>query len=124
VNCFNHPDVPAVGICKYCQKGLCLECAVDLEHGIACRNHRVEVTALMNIHSGQPYNDERAVQKTVMLYRLFSRVFLCIGISMAIGGYFIGSIGGFVLIFAGIGFCVFSFIFSMDAKALGKDKSK
>ena len=43
MNCFNHPNIPAVGICKYCQKGLCMECALDLGHGIACKNHREEV---------------------------------------------------------------------------------
>jgi len=46
MNCFNHPDVPAVGICKACQKGLCMECAVDLGHGIACKSHQEEVEML------------------------------------------------------------------------------
>ncbi|RJP47714.1 MAG: hypothetical protein C4583_16315 [Anaerolineaceae bacterium] len=46
MNCFNHLDVPAVGICKYCQKGLCIECAVNLEYGIACKNHQEEVEML------------------------------------------------------------------------------
>jgi len=36
MNCFYHPQVSAVGICKYCQKGLCTECAVDLGHGMGC----------------------------------------------------------------------------------------
>jgi hypothetical protein len=52
MNCFNHPDVPAVGICKACQKGLCMECAIDLGHGIACRNHREEVEVLSQYQSG------------------------------------------------------------------------
>ena len=52
MNCFNHPDVPAVGICKACQKGLCKECAFDLGHGIACKNHREEVEVLSQYQSG------------------------------------------------------------------------
>ncbi|MBI5933960.1 MAG: hypothetical protein HY867_09655 [Chloroflexi bacterium] len=49
MNCFNHPDVPAVGVCKTCQKGLCIVCAYDLGNGIACKNHRDEVEARNSI---------------------------------------------------------------------------
>lgn len=37
MNCFYHPKIVAVGICRNCQKGLCLECAADLKNGIACK---------------------------------------------------------------------------------------
>jgi len=37
MNCFNHPAVPAVGICKGCYQGLCSNCAVRVGRGIACR---------------------------------------------------------------------------------------
>ena len=37
MNCFYHPSVVAVGCCKSCMKGLCLECGHDLEKGLACR---------------------------------------------------------------------------------------
>ena len=38
MNCFNHPDRPAVGFCKSCCKGLCADCAAVLPNGLACRN--------------------------------------------------------------------------------------
>ena len=38
MNCFNHPDKPAVGLCKSCCKGLCSDCAAALANGLACRN--------------------------------------------------------------------------------------
>lgn len=38
MNCFYHFEIAAVGICKNCQKGLCVECAVDLENGLDCKN--------------------------------------------------------------------------------------
>ncbi len=47
MNCFNHPDTPAIGICKFCQKGLCKECAYDLSHGLACKIHIREVTNMV-----------------------------------------------------------------------------
>jgi hypothetical protein len=39
MNCFYHPTVVAIGICKSCGKGLCPECAVDLGKGLACKGH-------------------------------------------------------------------------------------
>jgi hypothetical protein len=45
--CFNHPDKPAVGLCKHCQRGLCIDCAALLDDSLACRNrHEGEVRAL------------------------------------------------------------------------------
>ena len=38
MTCFNHNRLAAVGICKYCNKGLCEKCAVDLGIGLACIN--------------------------------------------------------------------------------------
>ncbi len=47
MRCFNHRDVDAVGICKVCQRGLCVACAADLAHGIACKGeHEAEAEAL------------------------------------------------------------------------------
>jgi hypothetical protein len=37
MNCFYHPGVAAVGICKSCSKGICPECNVDLGDGLACK---------------------------------------------------------------------------------------
>ena len=38
MNCFEHRDRPAVGICKNCQKGLCADCAADIGDGLACKD--------------------------------------------------------------------------------------
>ena len=47
MQCFNHPEKAAIGICKACNKGLCAECASDLGHGLACRGiHEQKVEAL------------------------------------------------------------------------------
>ena len=44
MRCFYHQDKDAVGSCKSCGKGLCLECAVDLGKGLACRGRCEEST--------------------------------------------------------------------------------
>ena len=36
--CYYHPDKPAVGVCKYCQRGLCSECASPAGDSLACRS--------------------------------------------------------------------------------------
>jgi hypothetical protein len=38
MNCFNHRDKPAIGLCKACAKALCEECVVELTNGLACKN--------------------------------------------------------------------------------------
>src|SRR5207302_6215916 len=37
MKCFYHETRDAIGVCKSCGKGLCRECAVDLDKGLACR---------------------------------------------------------------------------------------
>jgi len=47
VVCFYHPDKPAVGTCKYCQRGLCSDCAVLVDDVLACKDrHEGQVHAL------------------------------------------------------------------------------
>ena len=45
--CYYHPDRPAVGICKYCQRGLCIDCAALVEDSLACSaRHEEDVRGL------------------------------------------------------------------------------
>lgn len=45
--CYYHPDRPAVGLCKYCQRGLCSDCAAPAGDSLACRNlHEEQVRVL------------------------------------------------------------------------------
>jgi len=37
MNCFNHKDKPAIGLCKSCLKGLCADCLAELRDGLACK---------------------------------------------------------------------------------------
>lgn len=47
MRCFNHPERDAIGSCKTCCKGLCLECAADMGHGLACKGvHEQQVESL------------------------------------------------------------------------------
>ena len=37
MRCFYHHDRDAVGTCRLCSKGLCVECAADLDIAIGCK---------------------------------------------------------------------------------------
>lgn len=36
MNCYYHPERSAIGICQSCGRGLCSDCATDLEDGLGC----------------------------------------------------------------------------------------
>lgn len=37
MNCFYHPEIPALGVCKHCSKGVCGRCAIDNSNqGLSC----------------------------------------------------------------------------------------
>ena len=46
--CFYHPDRPALGICKHCQRGLCSDCAALVDNCLACKNRHEEQVRDLN----------------------------------------------------------------------------
>ncbi len=47
MNCYYHPDKPAIGLCKHCQRGLCSDCAALVDDVLACTNrHEAQVHEL------------------------------------------------------------------------------
>ena len=45
--CFYHPGRRAVGLCKYCQRGLCADCASPAGDSLACKGlHEEQVRTL------------------------------------------------------------------------------
>ena len=58
MECFAHPNMPAVGICKSCGKGVCRSCAVSVDRGLACSDackpfaeslSRLQVASINNV---------------------------------------------------------------------------
>ena len=48
MNCFNHRQTVAIGICKSCGKALCPECIEEIPNGLACKSTCVERAGLIN----------------------------------------------------------------------------
>jgi len=103
MNCFNHKEIPAIGICKSCGKSLCSECLVELENGLACKNScekRVQMINLIIDSNSQAMNAARNQIKTAGI----SGVIVGIGFIIFAGfsykempgsflPYFLGTIG-------------------------------
>ena len=47
VNCYYHPETTAVGLCKYCQRGLCATCAAQAGESLACQQRHEEQVRTM-----------------------------------------------------------------------------
>ena len=45
--CYYHPDKPAVGLCKYCQRGLCSGCAAHAGDSLACKGLQEQQVVVM-----------------------------------------------------------------------------
>lgn len=48
MNCFNHSERQAVGVCKACGKGLCPDCLVEVANSIACKNNCEKRVTVLN----------------------------------------------------------------------------
>ena len=54
--CYYHPDRPAIGLCKYCQRGLCPECSANAGDSLACKG----------LHEEQVRGMEALMQKNIL----------------------------------------------------------
>ena len=49
MNCYYHPNQSAVGICKHCQRGLCIACAANEGDSLACKDRHEEQVRAINL---------------------------------------------------------------------------
>jgi hypothetical protein len=108
MNCFNHPDKPAIGFCKSCCKGLCPDCAAVLPNGLACRNacegRVVLINGLIDDHPKVVSAANRQVRASGLFILLLGTVLMLFGfvpmlISGNTGTLFMGIIGLFFAVY-------------------------
>lgn len=84
MNCFYHPNQPAVGVCKYCQRGLCSDCASVVDDVIACKNrHEDEVHKLEKLTARNLFQSERVgsvYMRNAIFYGLVGAAFAGFGL--------------------------------------------
>jgi hypothetical protein len=83
--CYYHPDKPAVGLCKYCQRGLCSACATPAGDSLACRNlHEEQVRALEELTKRNILQSKRVgsdYMRNTIFYGLVGILFTGFGFS-------------------------------------------
>jgi len=107
MNCFNHIDKSAVGTCKACSKGLCIDCVTDLGHGLACKNSHEEIVETHNTIINSNAKVYSNANKNMMIAPIF---YLFMGLVFA--GFGLVSRQGFTSLtfILGIGFIAFGLI--------------
>lgn len=114
MHCFVHTDRDAVGICKSCNKGICVDCAADLQHSLACKGAHEE--AVEQLHA-MVLRAQR-VQSTARVGRHVVPAFTGIlGLVFVIYGFMIDRMHG-LLFPLGIAFLLYSVaIFTVGRRA-------
>src|SRR5688572_23141183 len=84
MNCFYHPNNPAIGICKYCQRGLCSDCAAVVDDVLACKNrHEDEIHQLDQLTARNLFQSKRVgsnYMRNAIFYGLVGVVFAGFGL--------------------------------------------
>jgi hypothetical protein len=116
MHCFVHTDREALGICKSCYKGLCAECAADLQHSLACRAKHEETVE--RLHS--MVSRAQRVQSTAQFARYLAPAFTGIlGLVFVINGFVLDRTRGF-LFPIGLAFLLYTVaIFAVRRRACG-----
>ncbi len=90
MKCFYHPEVDAVGLCKGCHRGLCIDCLADVPPGVACRGKcEAEVAAVNRIveQSKTAYGKHATAHyRNGVCMLLFGGILLLIGLNWALVG--------------------------------------
>jgi hypothetical protein len=87
MECFHHEGRPAVGACRSCLKGVCRECATELEGGLACspKCERMIGIITSSLEQGARYQHVSAglLRSTPSLWSGLAVVALIVGIVVA-----------------------------------------
>ena len=100
MNCFNHREQPALGICKSCGKALCGDCLVERKNGLACKGSCEDRVDMADCFLDTSSKNLSAAQRNV---RIQGAVSLVMGIAFlvsAVWTYFEGF--GFLPYFLGV----------------------
>src|SRR5262249_49667793 len=90
MRCFNHLDQEAVGLCKSCGRGLCPNCAAEVEKALACRGRcESDVLDLLSINR----NALQFAKSTKQARFLGPALFMVVGVMLMLLGFSTDGIG-------------------------------
>jgi hypothetical protein len=105
MKCFYHQDREAVGLCKACLKGLCVDCGVDLNVALACRGK----------HEDQARKLSRIQVRAGLIGSMFPVILIAMGLLFATWGLLSQPISFFTVLF-GIGLVVLAVVVTIRLK--------
>jgi len=108
MRCFYHSDQEAVGICKNCHRGICIECFQEVGDGLACKGRcepQVEkLNTLLKLSSRSHLTVGRTYLQSAPLIGFFGICVLMMGTFMiqraALFGYGIVGVGAIFILMA------------------------
>ncbi len=107
MNCFAHRDRPAVGLCLDCNRGVCAECAAEVEDAIACRGRcegRVKrLVAVRTWSTRQPQLQARHIAHWRMYMMTLGVLVLLVGFAAGALAFYDGDRALSLLCFSGAG---------------------
>ncbi len=121
MKCFDHQKIDAVGLCRYCFKGLCNECASEFEDGIACKGRCEEKAKDVASLVQYSVNSKKGMKYGKFLFPGFA---MLLGLLFAGYGIYCDNFFGFNTL-AGLLFFLFgAFVFLFNAKILRQANGK
>src|ERR1700754_5218074 len=100
MECFAHPNVLAIGVCKSCSKGVCRACAIPVDRGLACTEQckpfaellsRLQVASINNVGL---YTIQRFAQPLIALVFLVTGFYLLFNYKNDPFSWFVLAAGG------------------------------
>lgn len=113
MKCYNHNDRDAFGICKYCGKGLCLDCLKETDFGIVCKDSiKCEESAAIGKYSLDLIKKQAFSKKRKWL-TFFT------GLAFLLAGAVEVTIHDIVMITLGCGMIFLGILFMLAARSMG-----
>lgn len=112
VKCYYHAERDAVGLCGACHRGICADCARDMQRGLACRGRcEHEVRRLLDLRDfsfTQPHQAETVLRASAGAQVRSSIFLIMLGVIMVVYGLynrrltFLLWLGGVELVFGAV----------------------
>lgn len=119
MRCYNHHDKDAVGLCRFCGRGLCPSCATEVEKAVACRDRcESEVTTILSLNR----NALQFARSTKQARYLAPTMLIVLGgvlttLGLAYDGFDLAIFAGGVVVVIGVAFLVIQYRMARGLKA-------
>lgn len=105
MDCFRHPEHAAVGLCRSCYRGVCAECAAEVEGSLACRGNCeqdvAQLVSMLRSNVRLQSAAERQIATNPRIRLMAGALFIVMGIASLPLGLRGGPSDGFLRFFSG-----------------------